>query len=75
MRALGVADAVQRRDRIGREPPSLANDGSDGFGIEIAKKAPAHFFVEPRHVVERKQDVGDRRLIGHGVPSGRRLVN
>ena len=67
-RALEIADAVERRDRLGREPPGLADHGGDGFPIEFAEQARADLRVEAGDMLEGKQDVGDRRLIGHFAP-------
>ena len=64
-RAFEIAGAVERRDHVGREAPGLADDGRDGLRVELAEQARFDFILETGDMVERKQNVGDRRSIGH----------
>ena len=66
--ALEIADAVERRDRLGREPAGLADHGGHGLPIEFAEQARADLCIQAGDMLEGKQDIGDRRLIGHCAP-------
>ena len=62
-RAVLVADGVERRDHVGREPAGFFQHGIDIVGGEIAalRERPR----KPGAVLEREGDVGDRRAVGH----------
>ena len=70
---MGVADAVQRRDHVVREPARLFEDGRHQVGPEIAVKPLLDRAVEARDVAHRERDVGNRRAIGHVHPPEARI--
>ena len=69
-RAFAVADDVERRDRFGGELARFADHRFGGVEIEVAEPALVDRRREAGDVLERIENVGDRRAIGHGVPCG-----
>ncbi len=67
-RALAVADNVERRDRLGGELARFADHRLGRGEIEVAEPALLDRRRKTGDMLERKEDVGDRRAIGHGVP-------
>ncbi len=65
-----VADLVERGEHIGGELAGFLQHGSGDVGVEIAVMAGLDGGLQPGAVVERKQDVVDRRAVGHGVTPG-----
>jgi hypothetical protein len=64
-RALEIADPVERRDGVRGEAPRLVDDRGGGRKIQVRKETLLCRFAEVRHMLERKQDIGDRRTVGH----------
>ena len=64
-RAEAVADGVERRDHVGREPAGLGQHGVDIVGGEFA--ALRQRGRQPRAVLQREGDIGNRRAVGHGA--------
>ena len=67
-RAFAVADDVERRQRFGGEFAGFADHRCGGFEIEVAEPARVDRRGETRDMLERIENVGDRRAITHGVP-------
>ena len=67
-RPLAVADDVERRDRFGGELARFGDHRFGGVEIELAEPALVDRRREAGDVLERIENVGDRRAIGHGVP-------
>ncbi len=65
--AVLVAHLVQRRQHVAGELAGLFQHGGGDIAVEIAVMAGFHGGLQARAVVERKQDVVDRRAVGHGV--------
>ena len=69
--AVLVADFIERRQHVGGEFAGLLQHGRGDVAVEIAVMPGLDRGLQPRAMVERKQDVGDRRGVGHG---GARVV-
>ena len=67
-RAFAVADDVERRQRFGGEFARFADHQFGGFKIEVAEPAGVDRRGETRDMLERIENVGDRRAVAHGVP-------
>ena len=62
-----VADPVERGDHLAGEAAGLDQHGIDGFLVELAIKPLGQRGFEPGGVLERKGDVGNRGVVGHGT--------
>ena len=60
-----VADAVERRQHVAGEFSGFLQHGGGDVAVEIAVMAGLHGGLQAGAVVEREQDVGDRRAVGH----------
>ncbi len=73
-RAVDVADAVERRDHVGREFARLFEHRVDEVLGQIAVETLVEGALEPRRMLKREGDVADRRLVGHGHVPERGIV-
>jgi hypothetical protein len=69
-RAVAIADRIERRQHVAREPARLGQNGVDKVLGEIAIEALRQSRRETGCMLEREGDVGDRRPVGHGRPCG-----
>ena len=60
-----VADAIERRQHVAGEFAGFLQHGCGDVAVEIAVMAGLHGRLQPGAVVEREQDVGDRRAVCH----------
>ena len=60
-----VAHAIERRQHVAGEFAGFLQHGRGDIAVEIAVMAGLHGGLEAGAVVERKQDVVDRRAVGH----------
>jgi hypothetical protein len=67
--AFEIADPIERRDDVGGETPGLGDNRGGGVGIELAEHAGFDRRIETGDMAERKQDIGNRRAIGHWASS------
>ncbi len=63
--AVFVAHGVQRRQHVAGEFSGFLQHGGGDVAVEIAVMAGLHGRLQAGAVVEREQNVGDRRAIGH----------
>jgi len=69
-RAIAVADCIEGAENIGRELACFPKHRLDHVVGKVAVKTFGQRRAETRRVLERKDDIGDRRLVGHRLLSG-----
>ena len=63
--AVFVADAIERRQHVAGEFAGFLQHGRGDVAVEVAVMAGLHGGLQAGAVVEREQDVGDRRAVSH----------
>src|SRR5258707_1674828 len=63
--AVFVADTIERRQHVAGEFTGFLQHGRCDVAVEIAVMAGLHGGLKACTVIEREQDVGDRRAVGH----------
>ena len=60
-----IADAIERGQHVAGEFSGFLQHGGGDVAVEIAVMAGLHGGLKARAMVEREQDVIDRRAVGH----------
>jgi len=65
-RAGAIADGIEWRDDVGCELAGFCQHGLERILAEVAEQTLSQRGGEARAMLERKRDIGNRRLVGHG---------